>query len=112
MLPEDEVRADMLAQEDGRGGHTYDSRPLGDGMPTKKVGRKKGSHNRVPPHACKWCGMRMETEGDYHPPCLEEKNILNRYDRMEEKPVQANPNNVGKHWTNKGGPKWNGQTTR
>lgn len=107
-LTEEEVALDMLAQEDGRGGHTYDTRPLGDGNRITPPRKRK----YIVKHPCRWCGMSMLGGDDYHPDCLAEKHLLERYDRMEEKPVQTNPNNVGKHWTHKGGPKWNGQTTR
>jgi hypothetical protein len=62
---EDQIRQDMIAEEDGRGGKNFETRNVAP------VHRSTAGQPE-----CRWCGHSMTGDGVYHAVCLAQKRQL------------------------------------
>lgn len=68
----EELAALAKAQEDGRGGYTYETRGTGYDPPTKPK-------RRVYKNPCAWCGYAVEDlDSEYHVKCKQVRDNLRR----------------------------------
>ena len=68
-----DIEALMRAEEDGRGGRTYEDRNTGWGVNDKVV---KGPRKLI--RKCNWCNKRVVLAQKYHPECLKRKDTLKK----------------------------------